>query len=760
MSEKPKSNATKDVDSPSKVKQKKKKKPFDPENLIGETLGGRYEVEKCIGRGGMGVVYLASQSTLDRKVVVKVLPRSFVDDEEAIARFEREAVGMSRLQHPHIVSIYDFGHEDEQAYICMEYVEGETLSRRIKSNEPMDMGTFGSIALQILEGIGEAHSMGLVHRDIKPSNIMLTERHGQDNYTKILDFGLAKLVKGAQDVTKEQNLVGSVAFLAPEQIMGNEIDERVDVYALSVLFYYMLSGEKPFTGEDDVTVLYQHVHNDPDRLEDQLPQGHDIPQSIVDLIHRGLSKDPEDRPQNAGEFLSELHVCVEGEDISRPHVTGEFNTASRVAQLSSIKPEDPSAQLDRKRHETPMFQPPADATPTGSGAYQMPVDPSSVTDPSQLTWVTGEHVMKVEKQNRLRNILLAVLGVVIIGGVGTYFYIQQSSIPERAAVSDDIERAVSLIETDKLGQAENALEMVEKDLEHHPDLRGKYVAAEDKLAIKQLMANGIFYQEDGNVEKAIASFKEVLSRNPKHEGALQHLNEIRAQRKNEEGQASTQGKLRITSTPKAMVFMDDLPLGETPLKETISTGEHEIEIRKKGYKTWSRTVNVEEDKEVPLGIKLEKQGTERRVRRVAPTRSRRSGSSGASKSDKKDDKQASKGATAKRSESGGSAGGNNSDKSDKQGDSSETASADTETSEKESGKATETSKAASKEESKKESGSSSGSDDGLLLPVNGEGGSGSESGSSGGDDGLLLPVDDEGGSSGSDDGSDSAPLLD
>ena len=138
MSENSDPNASQDPEGPSKVKEKQtknKKRPFDPENLIGETLGGRYAVEKCIGRGGMGVVYLASQNALNRNVVVKVLPRSFVDDDEAIARFEREAVGMSRLQHPHIVSIYDFGHEDDQAYICMEYVEGETLSRRIKSQQ-------------------------------------------------------------------------------------------------------------------------------------------------------------------------------------------------------------------------------------------------------------------------------------------------------------------------------------------------------------------------------------------------------------------------------------------------------------------------------------------------------------------------------------------------------------------------------------------------------------------------------------------------
>src|SRR5699024_2292480 len=143
----------------------------DPRGLIGRVLDGRYELQKCIGRGGMGVVYLARQSALGRDVVVKILPPTFADDADALARFEREARGMSKLQHPHIVSIYDFGRQDGQAYIVMEYVEGITLRQHLKAHPTMDFVTFGKIALQLLEGIAAAHALGLVHRDIKPSNI-------------------------------------------------------------------------------------------------------------------------------------------------------------------------------------------------------------------------------------------------------------------------------------------------------------------------------------------------------------------------------------------------------------------------------------------------------------------------------------------------------------------------------------------------------------------------------------------------------------
>jgi serine/threonine protein kinase len=498
---------------------------FDPKSLVGETVDGRYEIIKPIGRGGMGVVYLARQSALERNVVVKVLPPSFIGDQQASARFEREARGMSRLQHPHIVAIYDFGYHDGQAYIIMEYVEGVTLRHLIKSDKQMNLATFGAIGLQLLEGISEAHSLGLVHRDIKPANIMLTERRGKKNYVKILDFGLAKLVKGATDVTKEQNLVGSVAFLTPEQIMGNDTDERVDVYALGVLFYYMLTGDKPFTCEDDVAVLYQHVHNDPVRLERVLAGGHDIPGPIIDLVHRALAKDPADRPSDAGQFLKEFGACLAKTDISSPHVSGEFNAVSRVVKLSNVGPDDPSDQLSRQRRETPLHQLPADATPSNSGLVAMGGETSS----GQVTWISGDHLLKVEKQNRLRNILIGVLGALLVGGAGIFLYLRQADVPDQADVRDDIARVVVLIDSGKLGQAESSLEMVQPDMEHHPELKSDYVAAKDKLAIGQLMAEGMFYENRGDIEQAVGAYKKVLGHNRTHQGAREHLVALRSE---------------------------------------------------------------------------------------------------------------------------------------------------------------------------------------------------------------------------------------
>lgn len=298
--------------------------PSHVDDLTGHTLAGRYEVERPIGKGGMGLVYLARQSALNRQVVVKVLAKDVCEDEEAITRFEREALGLSQLQHPNIVTIYDFGQDQGMAYIVMEYVDGVTLSSMVHRHGPLNFDDFAHISTQILDALAEAHARGIIHRDIKPSNIMLCTRRGHGNVVKVLDFGLAKIVHDPQQVTKKTNLVGSVAFLAPEQIMGHEFDQRVDVYALGVLFYYMLSGRRPFHGEDDMAVLYQHIHKPPEPLEDVLPEGNQVPPEVISIIHRCLSKNPKNRPEDARAVLEMLQHDMSRSIFRMPWTTGEW----------------------------------------------------------------------------------------------------------------------------------------------------------------------------------------------------------------------------------------------------------------------------------------------------------------------------------------------------------------------------------------------------------------------------------------------------
>lgn len=297
------------------------------DDLIDRVVAGRYRIIRKIGAGGMGVVYLAYQEGLGREVIIKVM-RDMADGEaEGRIRFEREAKGLSKLEHQNIVTVYDFGCDEDLYFIAMEYVDGETLSRFMRRREGMSFATFAPIAMQILSAIAEAHRVGIIHRDLKPGNVMLCQRQGIPNFVKVLDFGLAKLVHSKQEVTKKSEIVGSASFMSPEQILGKgKIGKGVDVYALGILFFLMLSGRKPFEGEDEMSILYGHVHTPAPSLNEVLPPSHDVPHEVILLIERCLRKDPEERPRDAGEIIELLRNGVDTSSVlAMPGATpGEF----------------------------------------------------------------------------------------------------------------------------------------------------------------------------------------------------------------------------------------------------------------------------------------------------------------------------------------------------------------------------------------------------------------------------------------------------
>ncbi len=326
---------------------------LNPDSLLGTTVAGRYEIMRCIGVGGMGVVFLAHQVGLGREVVVKVMKASQSGDQEARARFEREAQGLSKLDHQNIVHVYDFGRDRDMYYIAMEFVDGETLSRFMRRSDSMDFATFGPIAIQIVGALAEAHRNGIIHRDIKPGNIMLCNRQGFPSFVKVLDFGLSKLINNRNDVTKKNDLIGSASFMAPEQILGNApVDERVDVYALGVLFFFMLSGKRPFEGDDDISILYHQVHTPAPQLNELLPARHDVPHEVSLLIARCLRKSPEDRPRDAGELILLLRNGVENSSLLRTPwgSPGEFTPFPRpkADAIYMNQPHAPPEKSDKK----------------------------------------------------------------------------------------------------------------------------------------------------------------------------------------------------------------------------------------------------------------------------------------------------------------------------------------------------------------------------------------------------------------------------
>lgn len=268
--------------------------------MIGTTIS-HYKILEKLGEGGMGVVYKAQDTKLDRIVALKFLPAHVSVNEETKARFMQEAKAAAALNHAHICTIHGVEEVDspqggKQMFIVMEYIEGGTLRDRIPFAKSDDAIT---VAGQIGEALQEAHAKGIVHRDIKADNIMLTSK-GQ---AKVMDFGLAKL-KGSLKLTRTSSTVGTLGYMAPEQIQGGEVDHRSDIFSFGVLVFEMLTGKLPFRGEHEAAMVYSIVNEEPLQL-DQFRQ--DVSPLVSNLILRCLEKDPADRYQHMDDIVSDLH---------------------------------------------------------------------------------------------------------------------------------------------------------------------------------------------------------------------------------------------------------------------------------------------------------------------------------------------------------------------------------------------------------------------------------------------------------------------
>src|SRR5215510_4488410 len=276
---------------------------------------GPYEVLAPIGAGGMGEVYKARDTRLDRTVAVKVLPQHLSASAEVRQRFEREAKTISQLSHPHICALYDVGNQDGVEYLVMELLEGETLAERLnKGSLPVEQTLrFG---IEIADALDKAHRQGIVHRDLKPGNVMLTK-----SGVKLLDFGLAKAIAPPaekasltslptqQGLTQEGTILGTFQYMAPEQLEGKEADARTDIFALGAVLYEMATGKKAFSGTSQASLISSIMSADPPSISAVQPMS---PPALDRVVKTCLAKDPEDRWQSAADLGRELRWISEG----------------------------------------------------------------------------------------------------------------------------------------------------------------------------------------------------------------------------------------------------------------------------------------------------------------------------------------------------------------------------------------------------------------------------------------------------------------
>jgi Tol biopolymer transport system component/predicted Ser/Thr protein kinase len=263
-------------------------------HLIGQTVL-QYKIVEKLGEGGMGVVYKAEDTKLRRTVALKFLPHDIESHESERARFLQEAQAAALLNHPNICTIHDILEYEGEQFIVMEFVDGKTLRQMVPIQK---MQTAIEYAIQIGEALQEAHSNGIVHRDIKTDNIMINSK----NQIKVMDFGLAKL-RGSLKLTKSRSTVGTLAYMAPEQIQGGEVDARSDIFSFGVVLYEMLTGQLPFKGEHEAGIMYAILNQEPEPLERHVP---DTPSELHHILNRALEKEPGERYQSMQELLIDL----------------------------------------------------------------------------------------------------------------------------------------------------------------------------------------------------------------------------------------------------------------------------------------------------------------------------------------------------------------------------------------------------------------------------------------------------------------------
>jgi serine/threonine protein kinase/Flp pilus assembly protein TadD len=270
--------------------------------MIGKTIrrgGSHYKIIEKLGEGGMGVVYLAEDTKLKRKVAIKFLPRHISSNKEDRKRFEIEAQAAAALNHPNIAHIYAIEETDDEIFIVMEYIKGMELKQKISSG-PIQFNEAINIATQIAEGLDVAHNKGIVHRDIKSSNIMITK----DGKVKIMDFGLAK-IKSGTELTKIGSTVGTAAYMSPEQTRGEEVDHRTDIWSFGVVMYEMLTGELPFKGDYEQAIIYSILNED---LKSMKELREDTNSLLTQIIEKTLQKNPENRYQAIKDLIEELEA--------------------------------------------------------------------------------------------------------------------------------------------------------------------------------------------------------------------------------------------------------------------------------------------------------------------------------------------------------------------------------------------------------------------------------------------------------------------
>ena len=307
--------------------------------LVGALLDGRYRVEARIATGGMSTVYRGIDVRLGRPVALKVMDTRYAGDQQFLTRFHREARAIASLKHPGLVAIYDQGNDPTHPFLVMELIEGGTLRELLRERGPMPPHAAVAVLRPVLGGLGVAHRAGLVHRDIKPENVLISD----DGEVKLVDFGLVRAIAEA-GITSTSVILGTAAYLSPEQVLGADTGPRSDVYSAGIMAFELLTGTTPFTGDSAITVANQRLDQDvppPSSVIDGVPDQFD------DFIARATARDPDSRFADAAAMSAELDVIAEELALPQFRVPAPRNSAQHTAAAVAPPVRRPTRQLTR-----------------------------------------------------------------------------------------------------------------------------------------------------------------------------------------------------------------------------------------------------------------------------------------------------------------------------------------------------------------------------------------------------------------------------
>ncbi len=439
---------------------------------------GKYEIRKELGKGAMGVVYLAYDSVLEREVALKVMASTIVSDKDLKERFEREAKAVASLQHRNIVTVYDLGYDDEGSpFIAMELLKGTDLEGLMRKHSPAFDEKL-EIIMGVCRGLSHAHKGEIVHRDIKPANIFVTESHD----VKIMDFGVARWMQSSQ--TQTGAILGTADYMSPEQIRGHKVDGRSDIFSVGVILYRLLTKKKPFTGENIQSVFFKILNSEAPELI--LPDGSQLPdlQAIVD---RAMAKDASERYATADEMAEDIeqilykyHGAVSEEtifDTVYDPNAAECGTASTRARRSTIRPGTGAGSgrysatapgsVSRTYRPTGATAAPPTASGSAMGRTLQAPRPTAVVPPTRM--MRAPRSMPTPRRSRWPIVALVVIAFVFSAGAGYWYFTNQK--PD-APIVDDFEGRLEFVETalenDRLAQASEAVEGILADSPNNP----------------------------------------------------------------------------------------------------------------------------------------------------------------------------------------------------------------------------------------------------------------------------------------------------